>query len=281
MTTQIETPSGKGAGDENFPVGSILLSRRLRPHVAAFYRFARAADDIADNPDLSADNKVHRLAAFDAAIADGAGDPAAVGAALRLRDSLLETGVPLRHARDLLAAFTQDATKLRYADWGDLMGYCSLSASPVGRYLLDLHGEDRSGFAASDPLCDALQVLNHLQDCRDDHRALDRVYLPQDWMAAEGSGLDDLQADRASPGLRRVLDRCLDGVDALLARAAALPPALRSRRLAMESAVILRLARRLSARLRHQDPVAGRVALSKLDFARCGVAGIWAGWVRR
>ncbi|MCA8933641.1 MAG: squalene/phytoene synthase family protein, partial [Rhodospirillaceae bacterium] len=107
----IEAPSGKGAADENFPVGSVLMPRALRPHVAVFYRFARAADDIADSPDLAAEDKVARLAAFDAAVAEGTGDPAAVGKALALRASLLETGVPLSHARDLLAAFTQDATK--------------------------------------------------------------------------------------------------------------------------------------------------------------------------
>ena len=279
--TAIETPSGKGAGDENFPVGSFLLPRHLRGHVAVFYRFARAADDIADNGALSPDDKVARLAAFDAAVADGAGDPDQVGAALALRDSLAATGVTVQHARDLLAAFTQDASKTRYADWADLMGYCRLSASPVGRYLLDLHGEDAAGYAASDPLCDALQVLNHLQDCQDDHRTLDRVYVPLDWLADEGLTVEALEAPAASPGLRRVLDRCLDGVDDLLVRAAQLPPRLNSRRLAMESAVILRLARRLSARLRAGDPIAGRVALSKLDFARCGAAGMWAGWRRR
>ena len=277
----IETPSGKGAADENFPVGSVLMPRALRPHVAVFYRFARAADDIADSPDLAPEDKVARLAAFDAAVAEGTGDPAAVGKALALRASLLETGVPLSHARDLLAAFTQDATKTRYADWPDLMGYCRLSASPVGRYLLDLFGEDPAGYAASDPLCDALQVLNHLQDLKDDHANLDRVYLPQDWLAEAGESVAGLQAPAASAGLRRVIDRCLDGVDELLARAAGLPPRLNSRRLAMESAVILRLARKLARRLRRGDPIAGRVALSKLDFARAGAAGMLAGWLRR
>ncbi|MCA8933312.1 MAG: squalene/phytoene synthase family protein, partial [Rhodospirillaceae bacterium] len=211
----------------------------------------------------------------------GTGDPAAVGKALALRASLLETGVPLSHARDLLAAFTQDATKTRYADWPDLMGYCPLSAAPVGRYLLDLFGEDPAGYAASDPLCDALQVLNHLQDLKDDHANLDRVYLPQDWLAEAGESVAGLQAPAASAGLRRVIDRCLDGVDELLARAAGLPPRLNSRRLAMESAVILRLARKLARRLRRGDPIAGRVALSKLDFARAGAAGMLAGWLRR
>src|SRR3546814_3843453 len=106
--------------------------------------------------------------------------------ATRLRLSLAATGVAAARGTDLIAAFKQDAVKRRYADWGELLGYCRLSANPVGRYLLDLHGEDPAGYAASDALCSALQILNHLQDCQGDYRQLDRVYLPQDRLAAEG-----------------------------------------------------------------------------------------------
>ena len=138
----IETPSGKGAGDENFPVGSFLLPARLRPHVARYYAFARAIDDIADNPDLAAGDKVARLDLMaDAIQGETDGDPA-LDTARRLRASLRETGVSACRATDLTIAFKQDATKLRYSDWADLMGYCENSANPVGRYLLDLHGED-------------------------------------------------------------------------------------------------------------------------------------------
>lgn len=270
---QIETPSGKGAADENFPVGSFLLPARLRPHVAVFYAFARAADDIADNPGLSPDDKLRRLNAWDAVFDGGGLDDPACAKPAAIRRSLAETGVADRHCRDLLAAFRQDAVKTRYADWGELMDYCRLSASPVGRYLLDLHGESPDDYPPSDALCDALQVLNHLQDCRKDFLAMDRVYLPQDWMAEAGVTVEDLRRDACPPGLRRVLDRCLDGVDALLARAAALPGRLKSRRLAMEAAVILSLAERLSALLRRGDPLAGQVALSKTDFLVCGLRG--------
>lgn len=277
MTNDIETPSGKGAGDENFPVGSVLLPRRLRPHVAVFYAFARAADDIGDNPDLPADDKLRRLNALDEVfLGEGLDDPAR-GTAVRVRDSLERTGVTLQHCRDLLAAFSQDAVKNRYADWGELIGYCRLSASPVGRYLLDLHGESPADWPPSDALCDALQVLNHLQDCKDDYLTLNRVYLPQDWLAAEGSSVEDLVRERATPGLRRVIDRCLDGVDELLVRASALPGRLKSRSLAMESAVIIALAKRLAVLLRRGDPIAGRVKLDKLDFALCGIRGVWTG----
>src|SRR5690606_15026222 len=147
---------------------------------------------------------------------DPAGDRPGLEKATRLRESLAVTGVPAVRGTDLVAAFKQDAVKLRYADWSELLGYCRLSANPVGRYLLDLHGEHPDGYAASDALCTALQILNHLQDCQDDYRKLDRVYLPGDWLAAERLDVAVLDGVASPPGLRRVLDRCLDGVDRLL-----------------------------------------------------------------
>ena len=277
----VETPSGKSAGDENFPVGSALLPKRLRPHVAIFYAFARAADDIADNPALAADDKIRRLDAFDRALVDPAHDGDGVSKAVRMRESLAACAVSNRHCRDLLLAFKQDATKKRYRDWADLMGYCALSASPVGRYLLDLHGEAPSAYEPSDALCNALQVLNHLQDCADDYHALDRVYIPEPWLAAEGLGAAVLDKAASPPGLRHVLDRLLDRTDTLIAAARRLPSSLASTRLAMESAVIVLLAVRLARRLRRGDPLARRVALGRADFLLATLGGICWGLARR
>ncbi|WP_340119270.1 squalene synthase HpnC [Pelagibius sp. 7325] len=270
----VETPSGKGAADENFPVGSWLLPAALRPHVAVYYAFARAIDDIADNPALAPDDKIERLSAFEAALQDADADRPGLEKASRLRASLAATGLPTARGTDLIAAFKQDAVKTRYADWGELIDYCRLSANPVGRYLLDLHGEDPAGYGASDALCTVLQILNHLQDCQDDYHVLDRVYLPGDWLAAEGLDVTVLDQHVSPPGFRRVLDRCLDGVGRLLAEAETLPGQLRSTRLAMESAVIVRLAQRLTALLRKGDPLARRVALGKPDFVLCGMKGV-------
>ena len=271
----VETPSGKGAGDENFPVGSFLLPKRLRPKVAIFYAYARAIDDIADNPDLDPDEKVARLDGFDRALLGETDDPA-YAKAHRIRETMAETGQVIRHCRDLLIAFKQDAVKSRYDDWDDLMNYCRHSAAPVGRFLIDLHGGPDSAWPAADALCNALQVINHLQDCADDYRNLDRVYLPGDRMAAEGASVVELRGAAMTPGLLRVKDRCLDGVDALLGEARPLMPALRSGRLALESAAIHALARTLSKRLRAGDPVAARIELSKPRAgltAACGVLG--------
>ena len=259
----VETASGKGAGDENFPVGSLLISKKLRPHVHAFYVFARMGDDIADNGDLAPADKVARLERM-AAVLTGAAETGSPSAAA-LRVSQAQTGVTDRHSLDLLEAFKQDAVKLRYASWDELLDYCRLSAMPVGRQVLDLHGESVDTHAPSDALCAALQVLNHLQDCQDDLASMDRCYLPQDMMDAEGTGLADVRGAAATPGLRRVIDRLLDAVDRLNDAAEALPRRVRDRRLRVETGTIVALSRRLAARLRREDPIAGRVKLSKAD----------------
>ena len=273
VSVSIETPSGKQAVDENFPVGSWLLPARLRPHIATFYAYARAIDDIADNPELEPADKIARLDGFARAVSGAdAADPA-FRKAHEIRRSLAETGVTHRHCVDLTRAFKQDAVKLRYDDWDDLMGYCNLSAAPVGRYLVDLHGESSAAYPASDALCNALQVLNHLQDCGNDYRALDRVYLPRDWMTAAGAGVEALGETRSTTALRRVLDRCLDGTDGLLGLADRLPLQLRNLRFAMEAAAIVAIARRLGAELRRRDPLAERVVLTKPQFAACCARG--------
>jgi len=275
LTASVETPSGKGSGDENFPVGSWLIRRELRPHVHAFYRFARQADDIADNPHLSPDEKLRRLDRMGQVLGGAAGDDAP--AAVAMRASLEETRLTPQHCHDVLHAFRMDATKLRYRDWDDLMNYCRYSASPVGRQVLELHGESRDTWAFSDPLCNALQVLNHLQDCVADYRALDRVYLPEQDLAECGSGIADLMQPHASAGLRRVLDRLLDGTDALIASARGLPPSVESPGLRRETGMIVSLAERLSRRLRRGDPLARRVGLTGGDFACALAMGLWRG----
>lgn len=274
----VEAPSGKGAADENFPVGSFLLPKRLRPHVASYYAFARAIDDIADDPALAPAEKIRRLKGFDAALRGESGYGPEFAKAHALRESMTATGVPTVHGSDLVAAFIQDCEKLRYHSWEELLGYCEKSANPVGRYLLDLHGEDRQGYRYSDALCTVLQIVNHLQDCGDDKRNLDRVYIIEPWLEAEGGIVADIDGDHCSPALRRVIDRMLDGCAALMIDARRLPFALKNRPLAMESAVIVRLADRLISLLREGDPLARRVALKKPDFAIAGIAGAVSGF---
>jgi len=271
----VETPSGKWRDGENFPVGSWLIRRGLRVHVHAFYRFARNADDIADNPALAPADKIRRLDRMAAALDGAPGDGAPAAAAMR--QSLLATGMTAQHCHDLLRAFRQDAEQRRYRDWDELMRYCRYSAAPVGRQLLDLHAERRATWPASDALCAALQVLNHLQDCAEDYRRLDRVYLPLDELAAAGIGVEALAAPAATPALRRVLDILLDRTAILVGTARALAPGVAASGLRCECAVIVELAARLVARLRRGDPLAGRVGLGKSDFVAAFVTGVARG----
>lgn len=261
----VEAWSGKNRGDENFPVGSRLIRPALRPHVHAFYAFARNADDIADSPTLAPEEKLARLDVMEDVLLGRAeqGSPSA----LALRHSLAKTGVTPIHASELLIAFRRDATKHRYATLSELYEYCRYSAAPVGRHVLDLHGESNKTHAPSDALCSALQVLNHLQDCAGDLETLDRCYLPEDLLAEFGSGVADLRKPAATPGLRRTFDALLHSVDDMTRLASDLPKRTRDRRLRLETAVIVGLAKRLANRLKREDPLAAPVKLTKRDIA--------------
>lgn len=272
----------KGADRENFPVASRLLPAKVRPHVMAFYAFARAADDIADAPYRKPDLKHSQLDAMALQLKTGAADP--YPQAFALWQSLEATRVTPHHAEDLLAAFAWDVDHPRTPTWAALMAYCALSAAPVGRYLIDLTGGiDGEDYQPSDALCAALQVLNHVQDIKEDFLNLERVYLPQDWLRAEGVRDADLHGEMCSPALRRVIDQTLDGVDTLLVQARPMVRSIRSKALALEAAGILAIAQSLSSALRHQDPLAGRVQLSKPHmagrFALGAVAGVFAGLI--
>ncbi len=275
-TGNVEVWSGKDRGDENFPVGSALIRRDLRRHVHAYYAFARNADDIADSPDLLPEDKIARLDTMEAVVLgrrDG-GSPSAV----KLRDSLAATGVSVVHATELLIAFRRDATKQRYATIDELYNYCRYSAVPVGRYMIDLHGESHECYAASDALCIALQVLNHIQDCAKDLEMLDRCYLPRALLDHFGSSIADVRRAQEAPALRRVFVTLLDRIDRLNQAAAELPEIVRDRRFRLEIAVILGLSRRLRNRLVYNDPLSRRVKLTKGDAVFSGLAALRHLW---
>jgi len=254
--------SGKGHKDENFPVASILLAPEHRAPIMAFYRFARAADDISDHPTADAREKLTLLGAMRAGLdGDGAAE------AMALARVLAEYKLDPVHAHDLLDAFVQDVTVNRYADWDALIGYCRMSAMPVGRFVLDVHGEDRAVWPLSDALCAALQVINHLQDCAKDYRELDRVYIPADMLARHGGAVGDLARQSATPGLRGAIVEAAEATQRLLRESAGFARAIRSRRLALEVAVIQRLAEDLTARLLARDPLSERVHHNKVQAA--------------
>jgi len=256
--------SGKGHRDENFPVASILLRPEHRAPIMAFYRFARAADDIADHETATPAEKLARLAAMRAGLS---GDRTGAPVALALRDAMAVHGLDSSHATDLLTAFERDVTVNRYADWDALIGYCRYSAMPVGRFVLDVHGEDRATWPANDALCAALQVINHLQDCGKDFREIGRVYVPADALAEHGATIEDLGASRASPGLSATIVALAHRTRGLLDQSAGFATAIRDRRLAAEVAAIHRLATSLVARLERFDPLSERVHHGKAEAA--------------
>jgi squalene synthase HpnC len=278
MSTAGELRSGKGHRDENFPVASRLIDARHRGIILAFYEFVRVADDIADHATLAAGEKLAQLDRLEANLL-GQGDDNME--AVRLRAALAARALPPRHAQDLLVAFRMDVTKLRYRDWDDLIHYCSYSAMPVGRFVLDVHGESRATWPANDALCAALQINNHLQDCGKDFRDLNRVYIPLDAFAAAGATPEQLGANAASPQLLRCIHDLAARNERLLAEGAPFSGQIENTRLALEVAVIHSYARRIVALLRQRDPLRERVHLGKAQFAFYGLSSIIATSLRR
>jgi squalene synthase HpnC len=275
MITAAEARSGKGHRDENFPVASRLISARHRAPILAFYEFVRTADDIADHPTLAANEKLALLDKLEATLI-GKDDENPVGVALR--GQLAVRALSPRHAQDLLTAFRMDVTKLRYRDWDDLIHYCSFSAMPVGRFVLDVHGESRATWPANDALCAALQINNHLQDCAKDYRDLDRVYIPLDAFAAAGATVDALGGERASPALLGVIQKLAKRTaDTLLRDSKPFSVGIEDTRLALEVAIIQTYAERIAEMLRTRDPLSERVHLGKAGFAGLGLIGLLKG----
>ncbi len=270
--------SGKGDRDENFPVASFLIHPRHREVILAFYNFVRTADDIADHASLPPEQKLILLDRLEAGLL-GNNDEDAV--AVVLRDALAAQSLSPRHAQDLLAAFKLDVTKLRYRDWDDLISYCSLSAMPVGRFVCDVHGESRAVWPTNDTLCAALQIINHLQDCKDDYRNLNRVYVPLDTLAACGASVEELGAPRASPALLATLHGLAERTERLLGESDGFSLLINDRRLALEVSVINTLAHRLTRMLASRDPLSDRVHLSMPAVAGLTCVGILSAMSRR
>ena len=219
MTTAAELRSGKTHRDENFPVASWIIHPRHRALILAFYNFVRTADDIADHATLPADEKLRYLDLFEAELL-GKGD--SQKEAVNLRTALAERSMPPRHALDVLIAFRMDVTKLRYENWDEVIHYCRYSAMPVGRFMLDVHGESPSTWTASDALCAGLQINNHLQDCAKDYKNLNRVYLPRDALAASGATVEMLGEAKSPPALLQCLHALAVRTETLLVESKAL-----------------------------------------------------------
>lgn len=270
--------SGKTHRDENFPVASWVIHPRHRGLILAFYNFVRTADDIADHAELGEKDKLAWLDLFESELlGQGDSQPEAVN----LRKALAQRSMSPRHAVDVLKAFRMDVTKLRYETWDDVIDYCRYSAMPVGRFMLDVHGESEETWVASDALCAGLQINNHLQDCAKDYRNLNRVYLPRDALAASGASVEMLGDDRAPPALLRCLQALAGRTEALINQGRPLAGEIRDMRLGLEVAVIQMFADKIVALLKVRDPLSETVHLKPLQLLGYSGVGITTEMLRR
>ena len=269
MSSIAELQSGKDHNQENFPVASFLIAARHRAPILAFYRFARAADDIADHPTAPADEKLRLLEDMRASLM---GESTASREGVSLASVQNERGLSSQHALDLLEAFRRDCTRTRYDNWDALLDYCRYSAAPVGRFVLDVHGESPATWPVNDALCAALQIINHLQDCGKDYRDLNRVYIPLDALAAAGTNVEALAAPVANPALRGVIASLACKNGQLLAQSTVFARQIRDHRLALEVDLIQTLAQDLNGLLMRRDPLSQRVHHSKSAVAGLFVA---------
>ncbi|VIO65630.1 Phytoene synthase [Bradyrhizobium ivorense] len=278
MTTASDLRSGKTHRDENFPVASWIIHPRHRALILAFYNFVRTADDIADHATLPPEEKLRYLDLMEAELL-GNGDTQQE--AVTLRRALAERGMPPRHALDVLVAFRLDVTKLRYENWDDVIDYCRYSAMPVGRFMLDVHGEDTSTWAASDALCAGLQINNHLQDCGKDYRNLNRVYLPRDALAAAGADVEMLGGAKSPPALLKCLQALAVRTEALLEQSKSLAAEVKDFRLGLEISVIQAFADKIVNLLKVRDPLSERVHLSPVELLLQSLGGVAGETARR
>ena len=278
MTSASELRSGKTHRDENFPVASWIIHPRHRALILAFYNFVRTADDIADHATLGADEKLRYLDLFEAELL-GNGDTQKE--AVSLRNALAARAMPPRHALDVLVAFRMDVTKLRYENWDEVIHYCRYSAMPVGRFMLDVHGESTSTWAASDALCAALQINNHLQDCTKDYRDLNRVYLPRDALATAGATVEMLGEAKSPAPLLQCLQALAVRTETLLNESKSLAAEVKDFRLGLEISVIQAFADKIVGMLKVRDPLSERVHLAPLELLGQSVGGIASEIARR
>jgi len=192
---------------ENFPVASLLLPAELRAPVSVIYRFARTADDFADEGNDSAPLRLEKLQAYRVELQGihanrTSADPLFSALARVVR----EHSLPLQPFHDLVDAFAQDVVKNRYADFAELLDYSRRSANPVGRLLLALFRKDTpENLDFSDRICSALQIINFWQDVRIDYETKNRVYLPQDEMQRFGVGEGHLREQRCDGAFQSLM----------------------------------------------------------------------------
>lgn len=261
---------------ENFPVASVLLPRRLRRPVTDIYRFARAADDIADEGQASDTERLAALAAFRAALhrigAEPGGQPEPAAELSPIFTPLAQTiaahQLPLTPFLDLLSAFEQDVSVKRYDDYASLLDYCSRSANPVGRLMLHLfEAATPENLEQADAICTGLQLANFWQDVRVDWRK-QRIYLPREDMLRHEVTEQDIATGRLTPQWRELMAGQVERTRALLHFGAPLARRLPGR-IGLELRLVVQGGLRILERIEHcgYDVFMNRPELGWKDWA--------------
>ncbi|MDQ6954574.1 MAG: squalene synthase HpnC [Mariprofundaceae bacterium] len=252
---------------ENFPTASKLIRADLRPAVAAIYAFARAADDMADEGDASAEERIQQLDAWEVLLERCVYESVDHPVFTALADAIKRFHLPVQALHDLLTAFRMDCTIQRYAGERELLFYCKHSANPVGRLMLALHGiHDPKAAYASDCICSALQLTNFWQDFCIDHPK-GRCYLPESWLTMQHFSADDLLLGRiehaqAAPAIQHATAFTRD----LFQQGAALLPMLPFRFRLQIAATLHGGSAILSATERCENPLFERPYLKRRDW---------------
>lgn len=255
---------------ENFPVASWFLPKHLRQPISVIYAFARTADDIADEGDMNAEQRLAKLEHYEQQLANiQSGNSVEDPIFMALADVIKHYALPVHLFHDLLSAFKQDVTKKRYANFGEVMDYCKVSANPVGRLLLHLYGEtDPKHLAMSDAICSALQLINFYQDLHQDIDENDRIYLPDDEMAQYHVTADHLRHQTNDANLQALMRVQLDRAMKLMKAGAPLGNILKGR-IGFELRMVILGGTYIAQQLvDHPAHLFARPRLTKPDLAR-------------
>ena len=249
---------------ENFPVAFFLMPKKIRTVISDYYAVARMADDIADSPALSQSEKLEKLEEL---------ERGKYLSSQKLYESFSQHNLSPALVTDLFVAFRKDAQNDKYETWAELVNYCKYSAVPVGRFMLAAFNENPAAQLSSNSLCTALQLINHLQDIKNDAMTLQRIYLPQDLMIKHGVSDADLTTEISSSGLKNLINELLGNIRNLLKDAENMPQMISSHSLRMDVFIILSLAKALVKKIETGDVLFRNIKLSRVDWLKSIVSG--------
>lgn len=267
--------SGKSYSDENFPVASFLMTKKIRKVVRIFYFFARMADDVADHQTLTKHQKIKILKSFDDSISKNKKNHNEILCNMVSEFKNLPAGK--KYSRYLLKAFLMDASNKKYIKWSDLLYYCKYSANPVGRFVIDAVKETQNIkeiYEASDNLCTALQIINHMQDCKKDFEELNRVYIPESLFQKYSIDKSILKKKKSVGNFEKLKVEIIENVLTSLKTTKNGLSYIQSWRLRKETLIILNIAKRLCNLLKKRDPLKEKIKLSRIELIFCFFKGI-------